>query len=221
MKMKQFVVCGLGRFGISIATTLSDAGYEVMVIDSSEEKIQEISAVVTHAVQADTADIDVMKSLGIRNFDVAIVAIGRDIQSSIMTTLILKELEIPYVVAKATGDLHERVLKKIGADRVVQPEKDMGHRIGNNLISGNILEYIQLSPDYSIVEIPILKEWQNRTIKEVDFRNKYGLNIIAVESDTKIDVSPKPDYSLTPNDLLIVVGSNRQLQSIEAKRYGK
>ncbi|ONI45536.1 potassium transporter Trk [Candidatus Epulonipiscium fishelsonii] len=221
MKMKQFVVCGLGRFGISIATTLSDAGYEVMVIDSSEEKIQEISAVVTHAVQADTADIDVMKSLGIRNFDVAIVAIGRDIQSSIMTTLILKELEIPYVVAKATGDLHERVLKKIGADRVVQPEKDMGHRIGNNLISGNILEYIQLSPDYSIVEIPILKEWQNRTIKEVDFRNKYGLNIIAVESDAKIDVSPKPDYSLTPNDLLIVVGSNRQLQSIEAKRYGK
>lgn len=221
MRAKQFVICGLGRFGISLATTLADAGYEVMVIDKSEEKIQEISALVTHAVQADTADMDTLKSLGIRNFDVAVVSIGKDIQSSIMTTLLLKELGISYVVAKASSDLHERVLRKIGADRIIQPEQDMGMRIATNLISGNILDYIQLSSEYSIVEIPILEEWKNRMIKDLDARSKYGINIIAVQRHGHIDISPTPDYILTSDDVLVVLGYNKQLQSLESKRHGK
>lgn len=221
MRAKQFVICGLGRFGISLATTLADSGYEVMVIDKSEEKIQEISALVTHAVQADTADMDTLKSLGIRNFDVAVVSIGKDIQSSIMTTLLLKELGIPYVVAKASSDLHERVLRKIGADRIIQPEQDMGMRIATNLISGNILDYIQLSSEYSIIEMPILEEWRNKTIKDLDARSKYGINIIAIQRHGHIDISPAPDYTLTSDDVLVVLGDNKQLQVLESKRHGK
>lgn len=221
MKTKQFVIFGLGRFGISLATTLAEAGYEVMVVDKSEEAIQEIAAIVTHAVQADAADIDTLKSLGIRNFDVAVVAIGKDIQSSIMTTLLLKELGIPYVIAKASSEIHERVLKKIGADRIILPEQEMGMRIATNLISGNILDYIQLSSEFSIVEIAILPEWRNRTIIEIDPRGVYGINVIAVQRKGNIEISPTPDFIIEPEDLLVVVGSNKQLQLLEAKRHGK
>ncbi|MGL4736067.1 MAG: potassium channel family protein [Cellulosilyticaceae bacterium] len=221
MRMKQFVVFGLGRFGISLATTLAEAGYEVMVVDKSEERIQEISALVTHAVQADAADMDTLRSLGIRNFDVAIVAIGKDIQASIMTTLLLKEIGIPYVVAKASSEIHERVLRKIGADRIILPEHEMGMRIATNLMSGNIIDYIQLSSEYSIVEIAILQEWANRTIMDVNFRAKYGINIIAVQRHGKIDISPTPDYILSSEDVLVVVGSTKQLQLLESARYGK
>ncbi|MGL4363440.1 MAG: potassium channel family protein [Cellulosilyticaceae bacterium] len=221
MKNKQFVIFGLGRFGNSLAVTLAEAGYEVMVVDKDEEKIQEIASVVTHAVQADAADIDTLKSLGIRNFDVAVVAIGKDIQSSIMATLLLKELGISYVVAKASSEVHQRVLKKIGADRIILPEQEMGMRIATNLMSGNILDYIQLSSEFSIVEIHILPEWKNKSIIDCDMRVKYGINIIAVQRYGKIDISPSPNYILEPDDLLVVVGNNKQLQSVEAKRHGK
>lgn len=129
MRAKQFVIFGLGRFGSSLASTLAEAGYEVMAVDQSEEKVQDISPVVTQAIQADVTDMDTLKELGIRNFDVAIVAIGKDMQSSIMATLLLKELGIPYVVAKASTDAHKRVLEKLGADRIISPEQDMGKRL--------------------------------------------------------------------------------------------
>lgn len=221
MRMKQFVIFGLGRFGASLATTLAEAGYEVMVVDKSEERIQEISSLVTHAVQADAADIDTLRSLGIRNFDVAIVAIGKDIQSSIMTTLLLKEVGIPYVVAKASSEIHERVLRKIGADRIILPEHEMGMRVATNLMSGNIIDYIQLSSEYSIVEIAILPEWANRSILDVNFRAKYGINIIAVQRHGNIDITPTPDYILSSEDVLVVVGATKQLQMLESTRYGK
>ena len=221
MRGKQFVIFGLGRFGISLATTLAEAGYEVMVVDKCEESVQEIAPLVTHAVQADASDMDTLKSLGIRNFDVAIVAIGKDIQASIMATLLLKELGISYVVAKASSEIHERVLRKIGADRIILPEQEMGMRIANNLISGNILDHIQLSSEYSIIEMGILPDWQGKSIIEVDPRATYGINIIAVQRGGAIDISPSPNYILDSGDTLVVVGSNKQLQSLEAKRYGK
>lgn len=221
MKLKQYVVFGLGRFGVSVATTLAEAGYEVMVVDESEEKIQEISPYVTHAVQADATDMDTLKTLGIRNFDVGVVAIGKDIQSSIMITLLLKELGIPYVVAKASTEVHQRVLQKLGADRIILPEYEMGKRIAANLIAGNIIDYIQLSPDYSIMEVASLPEWNHCTIKDLDVRSKYGINIIAIENKGGINVSPEPDYVLTPEDVLVVVGHNKDLQELEARRYAK
>lgn len=215
LKNKQFVVFGLGRFGMSVATTLSEAGYEVMAVDKNEEAIQEISSVVTHAVQADATDADTLRSLGIRNFDIAVVAIGRDIQSSIMVTLLLKELGVAYVVAKASSDLHEKVLNKLGADRIVSPEQDMGVRIATNLMSGNIMDYIQLSQEYSVVEIMALPEWTNQTISELDMRVKYGLNIIAIERNKQITITPGADFVLHDKDILVVVGANEQIQNIE------
>lgn len=219
MKAKQFVVFGLGRFGSSLATTLADAGYEVMAVDKCEEKVQDISPIVTQAVQAEVTDIDTLRSLGIRNFDVAIVAIGKDMQSSIMTTLLLKEMGIPYVVAKASTEIHQRVLEKIGADRIILPERDMGKRIATNLITGNIIDYIQLSRDYSIMEFSILSQWEGRSIKDINIRANYGVNIIAVERNGDINVSPGPDYILQEDDLLVVVGKNQSIRELEAKRH--
>lgn len=219
MRVKQFVVFGLGRFGSSLAMTLAEAGYEVMAIDKSEERVQDISPYVTQSVQADAADMDALKELGIRNFDVAIVAIGKDIQSSIMATLLLKELGIPYVVAKASTEAHKKVLEKLGADRIVSPEADMGKRIANNLIAGNIIDYIQLSRDFSIMEIAILPEWRGHTIQELNIRAKYGVNVIAVECGGDINITPGPDYTLKEDDLLVIVGNNKSIQELEAKRH--
>lgn len=219
MRAKQFVVFGLGRFGSSLATTLAEAGYEVMAVDQSEEKVQDISSVVTQAIQADVTDMDTLKELGIRNFDVAIVAIGKDMQSSIMATLLLKELGIPYVVAKASTEAHKRVLEKLGADRIISPEHDMGKRLANNLIAGNIIDYIQLSRDYSIMEMSILEEWRGHSISELDIRAKYSINIIAVECGGEINVTPGPNYVLKEGDLLVVVGNNKSIQELEAKRH--
>jgi len=215
VRVKQFVVFGLGRFGTSLAMTLAEAGYEVMAVDQSEEKVQDISTFVTHAVQADATDLDTLKALGIRNFDVAIVAMGKDMQSSIMATLLLKELEVPYVVAKASTDTHKKVLEKLGADRIISPEQDMGKRLANNLIAGNIIDYIQLSHDYSIMEISILPEWRDHSIMELDIRAKYGINIIAVERGTEIYVTPKPECILKENDLLVIVGNNKSIQELD------
>lgn len=219
MKIKQFVVFGLGRFGTSLATTLAEAGYEVMVVDQSEEKVQEISTIVTQAVQADATDMEVLKKLGIRNFDVAIVAMGKDIQSSIMTTLLLKELEVPYVVAKASTQSHKKVLEKLGADRIISPEQDMGKRLANNLIAGNIIDYIQLSHDYSIMEIAILSEWKNQTIAHLNIRAKYNINIIAIERDGEIYITPGPEEILREGDLLVIVGNNKSIQELEKKKH--
>lgn len=220
MKAKQFVVFGLGRFGSSLATTLAEAGYEVMAVDSDEEKVQEMSSIVTQAVQADVTDSDTLKELGIRNFDVAVVAIGKDMQSSIMATLLLKEMGIPYVVAKASTEVHKKLLEKLGADRIILPENDMGKRIAANLIAGNIIDYIQLSKDYSIMEIAILDEWKGHSIKELNIRAKYGINIIAVEAGGDINVSPGPDYVICDGDLLVVVGHNKAIRELEEKTHG-
>lgn len=219
MSAKQYVVFGAGRFGRSVAIALAESGYEVMVVDEKEEVVQDIAPFVTNAVRAEATEPEVLKELGIRNFDVAIVAIGKDMQSSIMLTMLLKEIGVPYVVAKASTEIHERILQKVGADRIILPEHEMGRRIAANLISGNIIDYIELSKDYSIMEVAILPEWAGHTILELDVRSKHGINIIAVERGGQIDVSPTANYKLSQGDRLVVVGTNKSLQELEAKRH--
>ena len=172
MSNKQFVIIGLGRFGSSIAKTLYSLGNDVLAIDKDEDIVQEIADSVTHAVQLDATDENALRSLGIRNFDVAVVTIGDNIQSSIMATLLVKELGVKYIIAKGHSDLHAKVLYKIGADRVVLPEKDMGIRVAHNLVSANILDYIELSDDYSVMEIQVLHEWAGKTLNELKLRSK-------------------------------------------------
>jgi len=167
MSNKQFLVIGLGRFGRAVAKTLFSMGHDVLAIDIDEDIVQEISDHVTHAVQLDATDESALKTIGINNFDVAVVTIGSNIQASVMITLVLKELGIKFIVCKGDSDLHAKVLYKIGADRIIQPEKDMGTRVAHNLASSNILDYIELSPEYSIIEIEAPREWFNHTLKEL------------------------------------------------------
>lgn len=212
---KQFVVVGCGRFGQSVAIKLAELGCEVMVVDRNEEIIQSISDKVTYAVQADATDENSIKALGIRNFDVAIVTIGSDIQSSILVTLLVKELGVKHVVAKAQNSSHAKVLYKIGANRVVFPEKEMGIKIAKNLVSGNVLDFIDLAPDYSILEIAMNNEWVGKSLVQIDMRRRYQISVIAVRRGDEIDINAGPDKTLLKDDILIVIGNNEDLKKIE------
>lgn len=215
MSNKQFVIIGLGRFGSSIAKTLYSLGNDVLAIDKDEDIVQEIADSVTHAVQLDATDENALRSLGIRNFDVAVVTIGDNIQSSIMATLLVKELGVKYIIAKGHSDLHAKVLYKIGADRVVLPEKDMGIRVAHNLVSANILDYIELSDDYSVMEIQVLHEWAGKTLNELKLRSKYGINVMAIKRGDEVNLSPAADDIIEENDIIVAIGSAEDLSKLE------
>lgn len=215
MKKKQFIVIGCGRFGSSVAKTLYNMGHDVLAIDHNEEIVQDISDEVTHSVQADATDEAVLKSLGVRNFDVAIVTIGSNIQSSIMVTSIIKELGVDHVVAKAQNEIHSKILFKIGADRVVFPERDMGTRVAHNLISSNILDYIELSSDYSIMEITAFDEWIGKTLLQLNIRSRFGLNVMAIKQGAEINISPMANDIIEKDDVLIVVGHNKAFKKLQ------
>lgn len=216
MKSKQFIVIGLGKFGQSVAKTLYQLGYDVLAVDDDEAIVQEISDQVTHAVQMDATDEYSLRTLGIRNFDVAVVSIGTNVQSSIMVTLNLKEAGVKKVIAKGNNEMHAKLLKKIGADRVILPEADMGVRVAHNLVSSNILDFIELSPDYSIVEISAPSQWQGKNIKDLDARAKYGINIMAIKTDSNINISPMATDVIGKEDILVVIGSIEDLAKIES-----
>lgn len=211
---KQFVVIGLGRFGTSVATTLARLGYDVLAIDSSESAVQAVVNSVTHAVQADARDEETLRALGVRNFDVAIVAIGDDIETNILITLMLKELGIKLVVSKAMNNLHGRVLEKIGADKIIFPEKDMGIRLAHNLVTHNVMDWIELSPDYSVVEIAVPEKFAGKTLGELDLRAKYGISVIAIKKQGSIIVAPGAKEKFDSEDILIVVSRNELLAKL-------
>ena len=215
MNKKQFIVIGLGRFGSSVAETLYSLGNDVLAVDHDEDVVQNISEKVTHAVQIDANDENSLRALGIRNFDCAVISIGSDIQSSILATLLVKELGVKHVVAKATNELHAKVLYKIGANRVVFPEWDMGIRVAHNLVSSNILDYIELSPDYSIAEVVSPEEWHNKTIRELNIRARYGINVMAIKRNNDINVSPEADSVIESGDVIVAIGGIKELNTLE------
>lgn len=205
---KEFVVIGLGRFGGSIVRELVEQGADVMAIDSSPERVEEFMSIATQAIIADTTDELVIKSLGLSNFEHVIVAIGEDIQSSILTTLILKEAGVPQITVKAQNDYHEKVLKKIGADTVVHPERDMGIRIANHILSTNVLDYLELSDEHSIMELKAVDKLIGKTLIELDIRAKYGINIVGIKRGENILVSVDPNEPILVGDLLLVIGAD-------------
>lgn len=217
MNSKQFAVIGLGRFGTSVAQTLFTMGYDILAIDKDEEIIQSISDTVTHAVQADATDEVALRAIGLRNFDVAVVSVGDDIQSSTLITLLCKEMGIPYVVAKAQNDLHAKLLYKIGADKVVFPERDMGMRLAHNLVSSNVLDYIELSQDYSLMEITALPSWENKSLRDLNMRVRFGINVMAIKHGNQVNVSPKGDDVIKKGDILVVIGSITDLNRLEIR----
>lgn len=215
--MKSFAIVGCGRFGSSVARTLYHLGNEVLAIDGNPDVVEAISGDVTHAVQADVMDEAAMRELGLTNFDVVVVSIGSDLQASIMATLIVKELGVKKVVTKAQSDLHGKVLSKIGADKVIFPERDMGVRVAHNLTSKSIIDYIELSPDYGILEIKALPRWYGKNLADLKLRNKFGINVMAIKRDEHINVSPGPNDKIEPGDILVVLGSTDEIAKIESK----
>lgn len=216
MHKKQYVVIGMGRFGTGVALTLLNAGQEVLVIDSNEEIIQKISECATHAVVADSTNETLLKELGLWNFDVIVVAIGHDVQASMLTTLLLKEMGVRYIVAKADNALHGKMLEKVGADKVVFPERDMGQRIAHNLMSTNVIEYFEVAPDLGIIEIAAYGKLVGTSLLEANLREKYGITVIALRRNGKLFLSPNPSEKFIRMDTLILVGDSNGIQRFEA-----
>jgi trk system potassium uptake protein TrkA len=214
--MRQFAVIGLGKFGASVACTLERLGHQVLAVDIDEDKVQRVADEVTHAVQADATDEDILRALGIRNFDTVIVTIGHDVLSSILTCLILKDLGVGYVVGKATDELHGKLLEKLGVEKVVYPERDMGARLAATLTYSNILEIIELSPDYGVAEIVASSELIGRTLRELNLHAKFGVNIVAIRgADNEVKVSPGPDDLIEKGDVLLALGTTESLGRLE------
>lgn len=216
MKKQTFAVIGLGRFGGSVCKTLADAGQEVLAIDKYESRVNDYKDIATQAVVADAQDEDVLRSLGIRNVDHVIVAIGEDIQASILVTLMVKEQGVKYVTAKGQNEYHAKVLEKLGVDRVVHPERDMGVRIGRSLTSKNMVDYLDLDANFKLAEILITNpEFVGKSLAEMDFRDRYGLNVIALAHSRQEMVLPSAGDVLTENDSILVAGPTRAIDKFE------
>ena len=213
--MKTYVVIGLGRFGGSVAKQQCKLGCEVLAIDTNPELVQHIAADVTHAVVADAQDKDVLRALGAGNFDCGIVAIGDNLAASVLATMNMKELDIPYVVCKAHDETHRKVLEKLGADRVVIPEQENALRLAHSLSSPNVLDYIELSGEYSIIEVPAPAVWNGKTLKELNVRAKLGVNIIAIRRDGGFNVSPGADFTFAEGDVIVVLGDSAGLKKVK------
>lgn len=213
--MKSFVVVGLGRFGTQAARRLCQQGCEVLAIDTSSELVQQLSDDVTQAVVGDARDKEVLRALGVKDFDCAIVAIGNSLADSVLATMNLKEMGVPYIVCKAHDETHRQVLKKLGADRVVIPEQENADRLAKSLSSLNVLDYIELSDDYGIIEVPAPAPWQEKSLIELNIRAKLGVNILAVKRDGGITVSPSADFRIAQGDILVVLGDTAALTAVQ------
>ena len=204
--MKSFVIIGLGRFGTAIASELSALGHEVLAVDVDEERVQQVADHVTHAVTGDGRNIEVLRALGVRNFDCVVVAMGSDVGNSALITLNLKELGVKEVICKAQSHVHSRVLEKIGADRVIFPEYEMGAKLAQGLSSSNVLNFIELSEDYGILELSAPQSWQGKSLRELDVRNRHHVNVIAIRKNGELNVAPSPDLPLESGDQVVALG---------------
>ena len=213
--MKSYIVLGLGRFGTEVARRLCELGCEVLAVDSKSELVQQLGNEVTQAVVADVRDKGVLRALGAGNFDCGIVAIGNSLADSVLATMNLKELGVSKIVCKAHDETHRQVLLKLGADEVKIPEQENAARLARSLSSPNVLEYIELSEEFGIIEVPAPKRWQEKSLRELNVRAKLGVNIIAVERGNKIDVSPAADYKIMEGDILVVLGDTDALSTVQ------
>lgn len=211
---KEFVVLGLGAFGRSVAEALADEGCQVMAVDSDAAKVKEIMDKVTYAVTCDLANVEALQSLGVSNFDGAIVAIGGDIEASVLVTILAKECGIKYVIAKAQNDLHAKILHKVGADLVVFPEKETGIRIANNLLGNNLLDAIELSSTFSMAEITAPDDWVGKSLIDLNLRAKRKLNVIGLRRNGSLNINPDAAEPLKAEDILIIIGKNEELNKL-------
>lgn len=213
METKQIAVLGLSRFGVSVARSLTEFGAEVMGVDIDKEKVADISHEITHAVQADILDGEALEALGLRNFDVVVLSI-KDVEISCLAIIALKDHGAGRVVAQASGEAHAKILERIGADKVIMPERDMGTRLARSLAGENIIDYMELSARHSLMEIEALEEWVGHTLKDSNIRSRYGINVVAIRSGKTLRVSPQGDDLIHDGDVLVVIGENSDLEKL-------
>ena len=213
-KTRQYLVLGLGRFGESLAKSLYKQGQEVLAVDTDAALVEEIASSVTQAIQLDATDEAALSSLGVRNFDAAIVAIGNT-RDNILVSVLLKEMGVPYLLAKASDDLHAKVLRKLGVDRVIFPERDMGMRLAKSLLTPNVLELMELSDDYRLIEVVLPPKWVGESISGLNVRRKYGVNILAIHRAGNFMASPSPDLVFAAGDTLLVLGKKDDVDNLE------
>ena len=215
---KQFAVLGMGSFGESVALTLENMGCDVLVMDDTYEKIQDISDKVSYAMKADISDPDALQALGGKNLDGVVVAVSENLEAGIMATMLCKEMGIPLVVAKAKNKLQGAILKRVGADRIVYPEIEMGSRVAKSLVSREFMDWIELSNDYSMVEIAVPDKWVGRTLVDINVRERLGINVVGIIINGKIDVTLDPQKPLPEGGILIVIGANDVLEKFDSKK---
>ncbi len=213
--MKSYMIIGLGRFGSEMARRLCQLDCEVLAMDRNNDLVQQVSADVTQAVVGDARDKEVLRALGAKDFECAVVAIGGNLADSVLATMNLKELGVPYVVCKASDETHRQVLLKLGADKVVIPEQEHADRMARNLSSPNVLDYIELSDAYGIIEVPAPTPWIGKSLKNLNIRAKLGVNIIAVKQGKEINVSPSADYEIQLGDVMVVLGDTEALDLVQ------
>ena len=220
MKRKQVGVIGLGRFGSAMAITLTELGHDVIGVDGDEARVQQLADVITHAIELDATDEKALRAAGIQDVDVAVVSIGENIESSLLVVMQLRELGIATIVAKAVTPLHGRILEKLGVSRVIFPEREMAIRIAHSLVMPNVIDYIELSRDFSIVEVPAPDAFVGRTLKQLELRPRLGLTLIAIkrQSDSGAvvtNIAPAADETIRPGDTLALLGSNERLNQLD------
>lgn len=214
VEKKQYIVIGLGRFGRSVAMQLEANGCMVLAIDKDEKSVNFIAEYVTRAMCMDITDEEAVKELGLRNFDGVIVAIGHDLNASIFAIICAKEQGVKTVIAKAYDDMHGKILTKVGADEIIYPEREMGCHLAKNLAFGNFLDTVELTSDYSIAEIPVLPQWIGKNLKELNLRERYRINVIAVKRNHEMDISPSADRKFLDEDILVIIGKNEVLKKL-------
>ncbi len=211
---KQFAVFGVGKFGESVAVELQRLGCEVIAVDKDMERVEHIADSVSYAMQADFGDPDFIHSLGTRNLDGVVIAESVNLEASIMATVVCKEIGVPYVVVKTKNERHAEILKKVGADSVISTEKEIGIKLARNLMQASFTDWIALSPDYSIAESEVPKDWTGKTLRELDIRKKYGVIVVGIKQNSQVEVNPDPDEKLNKDMILILVGANDNLRRI-------
>lgn len=215
MKKKSYAVFGLGRFGKAVAVELAKSGAEVLAVDFREERVRDVAEYVTYAVTTRISDLEDMEALGISNMDGVVVAIASDLNASVLITMLSKELGVPYVVTKAKDAIHSKVLEKIGADKIIIPEKESGVRVAHSIAAGNILDFVELSDRIKLVEIEVREEWIGKSLREIDFRKRHKINIVAIrEQNGELQVGPDPDKKLSEGITMIVTVDRNDLSKL-------
>lgn len=217
MKQKIYAVLGLGIFGSTVAKTLSEFNYDVIALDKDISCVDRASEFVTEAVQVDFTDIEQLRAIGVGDVDVAVVATGARLEESIMAIMNLRELGVPYILAKAKNKTYREILLKIGADKVVRPEKEMGERVAKQLLSRNVVDMIDIDDNYSIVEMVPPRKWVGNSLKDLDLRSSYGINVLGIRKaqGARLSISPGPDYVIEETDQLLVIADTAVFERFE------